>query len=878
MIRVRLLGGAAVTANGETLTGGVAHRHRLALLALLSRAPARSLSREKIAVLLWPDADGASSRNLLRVALHHLRRELGRDALISEGSEIRLNTAVVNLDVIEFEEACQRGDHEQAAAVYVGPFLDGFHLQGAPEYDQWLDNERSTIQRHASKTFSSLAEATAHAGDARGAVSWWRRAAAIDPYDSAVAVKLMRALLAAGDPAGAVKHGRIHKALLLDELGVPAPVSVLAIEAELSKALKSPVAAGIEPPALFAPYSNPTSASGEPALVSPGAARSAVDERAVIPPVTQKPGFWPPSVRAHGRRLVAGSLLLASAAVIVITAGRLLLTNTSDVAPGETGTSAGALEDLRQNRVLVLPLDAPDEDAKLRLVGRMAADWVTRGLQRSGIVEVIDPSTAYRLFTDADPAGARLELPQLRQLAEGSHAGIIVWGAVYRQGDDLELRTQVIDARDGKVLRTLDPVSADPQGIGPALEILRTRVSGALATIVDGRLATLVSPSSSPPTFEAYQEFALGLDVFSSPWDQSYQHFERARQLDSSFTLASFWVAHALFNGARFELHRKLVKDLTRQRDNLAPVDQAGLDMFVAQQQGDWEAAYAAAHRAAQLAPQSNWAYMAALNALRLGRPREALRELESLNPESGWVKGFMLYWSLRMHALHQLGEYEEQLSVARIGRQFVPAGSYAQRFGVDRNELIALAALGRKNELEQRAESLIATALAGDSSMAIELHWVTGAELRAHGDPDGARKHFERCVALNTNPRCLYELGRYEELVSRFGDDELVFDVVSAAAAHLGRRADVDRLQAIDRARPPGEPAYQYSRSFADARVAMLLGDRARALAILQSEPQRGRLWDLLHWSGDFESLRGDPSVTGLLQPGGRPGAVRRR
>jgi DNA-binding SARP family transcriptional activator len=66
----------------------------------------------------------------------------------------------------------------------------------------------------------SLGESAVTAGKVQEAVRWWRRAADLDPFDSAVALALVRALEGAGDRPGALRHARQHADTLRTQLGV----------------------------------------------------------------------------------------------------------------------------------------------------------------------------------------------------------------------------------------------------------------------------------------------------------------------------------------------------------------------------------------------------------------------------------------------------------------------------------------------------------------------------------------------------------------------------------------------------------------------------------------------------------------------------------
>ena len=79
------------------------------------------------------------------------RRSAGSDEIFLGGPALQLNPALITSDVGEFQEAIESGSHEQAARLYRGPFLDGFRLENAPEYEQWQDGERV---RHAHAKFT----------------------------------------------------------------------------------------------------------------------------------------------------------------------------------------------------------------------------------------------------------------------------------------------------------------------------------------------------------------------------------------------------------------------------------------------------------------------------------------------------------------------------------------------------------------------------------------------------------------------------------------------------------------------------------------------------------------------------------------------------
>src|SRR4029453_3060946 len=57
MFRIKALGSLTIVGGDGPLMGAASQPRRLAVLALLTRAGERGMTRDKIAACLWPDAD-----------------------------------------------------------------------------------------------------------------------------------------------------------------------------------------------------------------------------------------------------------------------------------------------------------------------------------------------------------------------------------------------------------------------------------------------------------------------------------------------------------------------------------------------------------------------------------------------------------------------------------------------------------------------------------------------------------------------------------------------------------------------------------------------------------------------------------------------------
>jgi DNA-binding SARP family transcriptional activator len=220
MLRLQTFGGLTLFRDTENLTGAATQRRRLAILVLLAVAGDTGMGRDKLLAYLWPESDAERARHVLNQLLYAQRRQVGDDALFLGRKTLRLNPAVISSDVSACDQALAAGDLEAAVALYGGPFLDGFFLKDAPEFERWSEDQRGRLAQRIGGALRRLADRAAAAGDARQAADWWRRGVEVAPYDSLAALALVQALASAGDRAGALLAARRHEELLRSDLGV----------------------------------------------------------------------------------------------------------------------------------------------------------------------------------------------------------------------------------------------------------------------------------------------------------------------------------------------------------------------------------------------------------------------------------------------------------------------------------------------------------------------------------------------------------------------------------------------------------------------------------------------------------------------------------
>jgi DNA-binding SARP family transcriptional activator len=228
MLSLRLFGGISLSDSGSAIPVRANQRRRLALLAILSVSVGKTVARDRLAVLLWPEADAEHARHLLSDSIYVLRSTLGDDLIITSGESVSINIDRIRVDIVEFAHAIEKGDYAKAVQIRNGggEFLDGVHLVGSQEFDHWADAARRELSAAYHDALKRLARASTGSGDLQGAVTWWRRLAAEDPLSATVALELMRAHDSAADRGAALAYARVYENLVGAELDSPPDPSI----------------------------------------------------------------------------------------------------------------------------------------------------------------------------------------------------------------------------------------------------------------------------------------------------------------------------------------------------------------------------------------------------------------------------------------------------------------------------------------------------------------------------------------------------------------------------------------------------------------------------------------------------------------------------
>src|SRR5437899_1248528 len=235
MLILELLGTLSLRDGTRPVPVAAQQKRPLGLLAILGLGGTPGLSRDHIEAYLWPESSGARAHHALDQTVYSIRQALGSDLILSTARELRLNSDLFRVDVWEFEQAIRAGQWAAAVGHYKGPLLDGFHFAESSELESWIDTNRTRLRLDYQKALESLAHLAAEASDHSQSVMWLRRLANADPLSAGATKKLMLALAAAGDRAGAVKHARLYQELVRQELEMEPDAEIEDLAAALSR-------------------------------------------------------------------------------------------------------------------------------------------------------------------------------------------------------------------------------------------------------------------------------------------------------------------------------------------------------------------------------------------------------------------------------------------------------------------------------------------------------------------------------------------------------------------------------------------------------------------------------------------------------------------
>lgn len=501
--------------DGSELSRVLAQPKRLALLAYLAAATPRGFHRrDSILGIFWPELDQERARGALGQAVHFLRRALGPETLVNRGGqEMGLDPQRIWCDVPAFEEALQAGRTDEALELYRGDLLSGFFIDGAPEFETWVELERARLRTLALDAALARADELESQGQAAGAARTLRRALTIAPENEQVVRRLLRVLDATGDRAGAIRAYEGFARRLERELDVePAPETTALLERIRSRD---------QPREIAQRRVEGDVSSGTAEGVALGAIR----------PV--EPADRESTASRQGRPRLALRYAIGALAGIVLVA----LAASVWLAPSRrTHASAGL--------IAVAPLTPSVPDTALVRLGRDLVVTVSANLDGVGELRTADAMAVLAQLTSED---VPVSLDEALGLGRRLGAAQVLHGGLTRVGDRVRVDAGLYSTSDGADREAVARVSV----LAGAADLiaLSDSLTWVLLREIWGRgtppgLSSAALSTRSLPALRAFLEGEKA--IAESRWRQAPDHFARAMELDSTFWFAYWRFARAM--------------------------------------------------------------------------------------------------------------------------------------------------------------------------------------------------------------------------------------------------------------------------------------------------------------------------------------------
>ena len=167
-------------------------------------------SRDRLASLLWPASTDAQARTTLRQRLFKLRKQVG--------AEVAVGTRQLVL-------ADGVGHDLQDANELLGDLV----LQGAPEFNAWLEGRREQLRTSEREALQRQAQALEDAGDLSTALRVAQALLRLDPVSEAAHRHVIRLHYLRGEPAAALLAFDHCERMLKDEVGTLPSAETLAL-------------------------------------------------------------------------------------------------------------------------------------------------------------------------------------------------------------------------------------------------------------------------------------------------------------------------------------------------------------------------------------------------------------------------------------------------------------------------------------------------------------------------------------------------------------------------------------------------------------------------------------------------------------------------
>jgi TolB-like protein len=522
----------------------------------------------------------------------------------------------------------------------------------------------------------------------------------------------------------------------------------------------------------------------------------------------------------------------------------------------------------------------------------VAAEYITRGIDRASVVTVVPASVVRDLVREVDPA---VGMP-LEEIARRTGARYAVAGSYSFSAGRLRFDVELVDAASGDMLRALDPVAGPADSLEVVSALLAERVTAATMALLSPELDPVFAQWSSPPSLDVIRSLLATGDLFCrARWQDVIDQAQPVLQKYPDFAPLLIQVVFSYVNLGRILEADSVIALIEPHFDRLTTSERLIVEWVRGLIYGDRAEETRAVEQLFRI-QRGNFGYHAGWTALQANRFADALERLLAQDLDTPCYRVWFRWWLQTAEAYHMLGRYEEELDVARDGRERFPSIRPLIYF-----EAAALVGLGRMDAVDSLLAVIVDLPVQPGSSHATTSTGIASRmsaaspglqtafialELKVLGDHDAYKAVMERSLAwfaARPSNELRDHRGRAFYYGERWSDADTLFAALSVEApadldyrgyrgvalAHLGRREEAlesDRwLEQLD------SPFLRGGHTRWRAAIAAALGDRVGAVRLLEQAIQEGvDLGYYHHRDPEWEILRDYWPYLELMRPRG--------
>jgi len=340
--------------------------------------------------------------------------------------------------------------------------------------------------------------------------------------------------------------------------------------------------------------------------------------------------------------------------------------------------------------IAIIPFENQTGDTTLNWFQRGIASLIINGLGNSSELSVLDDQTMFEVMESMNQVyTAGISPSMAREVAKKVKAETYISGSFQGREDTYWIFVNLVNTESGEIIWT-DKIEGNLKSSGylDLADSLCNEIKNYLEIKALENVADYDFREVYPNSSEAYRCFIEGMNlVLTQNYETGIKSLEKALEIDSTFTFASFYIAYAYSYSSQWEHCFLWTKKAYTNKERIPPKYQYWLEL--------WYACYISKnlsdiYRYCNLLEESGinsrllWFDIGVTytdfycdDPPQIEKAVEAFEKVMEISLERGGYWEYELYYSWYGKALHDAGEYEKEKGIYEIGQRIFPESGY---------------------------------------------------------------------------------------------------------------------------------------------------------------------------------------------------------